>query len=87
MINSKYNCKEIFEELKSDGVLDSFVAWASNIYPNIHLSQPCFESCYEIYKLNENFLKKNGIKNNVYLTIPAFLRVFFFQPKLLFPMC
>lgn len=57
MINSKYNCKEIFEELKSDGVLDSFVAWASNIYPNIHLSQPCFESCYEIYKLNENFFK------------------------------
>lgn len=23
-------------------------------------------------------LKKNGIKNNVYLTIPAFLRVFFY---------
>ncbi len=58
----KYNCKEIFEELKSDGVLDSFVAWSSTIYPNIHLSQPCFESCYEIYKLNENFFKEEWNK-------------------------
>lgn len=62
MINSKYNCKEILEELKSDGVLDSFVAWSSSIHPNIHLSQLCFESCYEIYKLNEIFFKEEWNK-------------------------
>lgn len=60
--NVRYNCKAILEELKSDGVLDSFVTWSSSIYPDIHLSQSCFESCYEIYKLNENFFKENWNK-------------------------
>ena len=62
MKNIKYNRKEIFEELKRDGVLNSFVLWQKTIYPDIHLSQLCFESCYEIYKLNENFFKEEWKK-------------------------
>ncbi|EBH0711103.1 hypothetical protein LDT32_004289 [Salmonella enterica] len=60
--NIRYNCKEILDELKNDGVLDSFAKWSTSIYPNIHLSQSCFESCYEIYKLNENFFKEDWNK-------------------------